>query len=400
MHSSTPVRPLRSNAAQRRQQQQEQPAEENPDSPARELEASGEGEDTVRRNSQQEDEFSSILDDRSGMADASYNALQGNGDGARQGEGGHQQQQVLPNDGLVVPVQNQQVQDMPEQRDIAAIRNCRLPQFWKENPTTWFDLVEATFVLHGISGDATKYGLVLSMLGPDGLQEIADILRHPPARDKYQTVKNALLSRLSLSADRQLHAMLTQLELGDKKPSRLLRDMRVLAGDNVSEDVLRVRWMDYLPGSTQRLLRVFKPTTALDELAAAADELVDPSPNVMDVGPGDNDAPHSCAVGGGGPPSRRPIQNSTAQELAAMRASIGQVTSTLRDLPEQIAARLRDHSRTTTAPMSTSRSRSRSRSTARSTARNGLCYFHFKFGAAARRCERPCSYNAAPTAGN
>ena len=46
--------------------------------------------------------------------------------------------------------------------------------------------------------------------------------------------------------------MLSQLELGDKKPSQLLRDMRVLAGDKVSENVLRVKWLDYLPGATTR----------------------------------------------------------------------------------------------------------------------------------------------------
>ena len=298
--------------------------------------------------------------------------------------------QVDARNNSVSTQQNLQVGERADPREIAAIKNCRLPQFWKENPSTWFNLVEATFVLHGISGDATKYGLVLSILGPDGLQEVANILRHPPVREKYKTVKDALLARLSLSADRELHAMLTQLELGDKMPSRLLRDMRVLAGDKVSEDVLRVKWLDYIPGSTQRLLRVFKPTTALDELATVADELFDPASNVMEAGASDSKTPHNFAVGGGPTPFRKPVQTSTVLELAALRASLGKVTVTLRELPEQI-----------TAPMSINRSRSRTRSVAPSTtARNGLCYFHFKFGAAAQKCERPYSFNSAPLSGN
>ena len=91
----------------------------------------------------------------------------------------------------------------------------------------------------------------------------------------------AILNRLSESADRQIHKMLTQLELGGKRPSHLLRDMGALAGDKVLEDVLCVRWMDYLPVSVQRLLRVFKPSTSLEELSAAADELVDPGATAL-----------------------------------------------------------------------------------------------------------------------
>ena len=110
--------------------------------------------------------------------------------------------QVEARNNSVSSQQSLQVGEGPDPREIAAFKNCRLPKFWKENPSTWFDLVEATFVLHGISGDTTKNGLVLSMLGPDELQEVADILRHPPVREKYKTVKDALLARLSLSADR------------------------------------------------------------------------------------------------------------------------------------------------------------------------------------------------------
>lgn len=83
-----------------------------------------------------------------------------------------------------------------------------------------------------------------------------------------------VLRRFTDSADRQLHKLLTDLELGDKKPSQLLRHMRLFAGERVSEDVLRVKWLDLLPPSTRRLLCIFK-ASSLEELATAADELRD-----------------------------------------------------------------------------------------------------------------------------
>ena len=72
------------------------------------------------------------------------------------------------------------------------------------------------------------------MLDGEALAELADLVRASPAEGKYA----AVLSCLWDSADQQLYTdqhLLTQLELGDKKPSRLLRGMRALVRDKVSK---------------------------------------------------------------------------------------------------------------------------------------------------------------------
>lgn len=71
----------------------------------------------------------------------------------------------------------------------------------------------------------SKYHLVVSALDPDSLQDVADILKKPPSANLYPHLKSHIMSRFSDSADRQLQKLLTELELGDKKPSQLLRQM-------------------------------------------------------------------------------------------------------------------------------------------------------------------------------
>ena len=68
--------------------------------------------------------------------------------------------------------------------------------------------------------------------------------------------------------------MLNELELGDKKPSQLLREMRRLAGNKATEDVLRIKWIALLPTHFQSVLKIFT-SNALAKLEVAADKLME-----------------------------------------------------------------------------------------------------------------------------
>ena len=153
--------------------------------------------------------------------------------------------------------------------------------------------------------------------------------------------------------------------------------MRALASDKVSEDVLRVRWMDYLPVSVQRLLCVFKPSTSLEQLSAAVDELVDPGATALpsSAAAGFVRAPLSRATAPASLPS--PAQYEPAAELAAIRAALVQLTAAVRDLTERSneMSQPRLHSRSRTPGRGQSRARSPS------TNALGLCFYHFCWGA-------------------
>ena len=191
----------------------------------------------------------------------------------------------------------------------------------------WFFQVQAAFQANRVQGDSAKFNLVIAKLDPDTIQEVADVLRSPPAANRYESLKTVILNRLTDSADRQLYKLLTQLELGDRKPSQLLREMRSLAGDRVSDDVIRVKWLDLLPSKARRLLTIFKAPN-LDELTRAADELVDSDPSVMAAGYPSQQAPI---------PSPTPPRDPLAGELTALRQTLSQLHRAHERKPRAIA---------------------------------------------------------------
>ena len=68
---------------------------------------------------------------------------------------------------------------------------------------------------------------------------VTDILENPPEHDKYNKLKETLIARFTDSQEKQILMLLLGIELGDKKPSQLLRDMRALAMENATEGLLR-----------------------------------------------------------------------------------------------------------------------------------------------------------------
>lgn len=268
------------------------------------------------------------------------------------------------------------------------MQNYRLPPFWRNNPELWFLQVEAAFQALQVRSDETKYSLVVSLLDPDSLQELSDVVRSLPPDRKYDHLKAMILKRLSDSADRQLLHLLTQLELGDRKPSQLLRQMRTLAGSRVSEDVLRLRWLDLLPVGVQRILKVLK-SHGLEGLAAAADELLGGGFGVMSAA---SQPPHSssttCATTCAAAPS---LQPDVATELAALRIMMRQLMSMQREILDLQRASVNNQPRRTP---SGGRSRPRARTPAAGGS-VGVCHYHRRWGADAQRCTTPCAFRGA-----
>ncbi|XP_076674435.1 uncharacterized protein LOC143372264 [Andrena cerasifolii] len=126
-------------------------------------------------------------------------------------------------------------------RDTEAAHSCRLLPFWKANPELWFFQVVFMFTTNRVRSDEEKYYLVVVALDPESLLDVSDIIKSPSREERYQYLKTHIMNRFSDSPDRQLAKLLNELRLGDKKPSQLVRQMRTLAGNKASEDVLRVK---------------------------------------------------------------------------------------------------------------------------------------------------------------
>lgn len=234
----------------------------------------------------------------------------------------------------------------PEINRIAA----KLPPFWKTDPVVWFIQVEAQFAISGIVQDETKYNTVIANIDSNILGEISDLLIAPPAEQKYNAIKTRLIKSFAESEERKLKTLLQDIELGDKKPSSLLKEMRHLAGTRISESVLKSLWLNRLPNSMQPVLTVLD--VELTNLADAADKLVDSLGN------------HQINL----------VTNNTKAPMNDYNELKAEIEALSRKLDHQ----------------NRRRSRSRSRSNYRHQVSYGdKCFYHAKFGMKAFKCSGP-----------
>lgn len=232
--------------------------------------------------------------------------------------------------------------------------------FWKKKPDLWFVQMEAQFLTAGITVDDTRYNYVIQCLDDDSLTEASDIILNPPAMDRYAVLKDRLLRSFADSADKKLRKLLNEVDLGDRRPSQLLRRMRDLAQNGASEEVLKSLWLQRLPQQVQAILASSKHE--LEELAQLADRITDVlSPSAMAVA------------------TVAPTNSNTKD---------AQISALTEQVTKLVAHLSRDRSR----PSHNSRRRSRSKSQPTSKP----CWYHQRFGGRALKCTQPCSWK--PTA--
>lgn len=150
----------------------------------------------------------------------------------------------------------------------------KVPSFWRKRPKLWFAQLESEFDLYRVRSDDTKYHTIVRNLDEQTIITVADHIENPPATQKYENLKTALINRFTDSVEKRLCQLLSGVELGTKKPSELLRELRHLAGGTVTENVLMTLWIQRLPISTQETLAVVEDIP-LAKLAELADKSLD-----------------------------------------------------------------------------------------------------------------------------
>lgn len=243
----------------------------------------------------------------------------------------------------------------------------KIPPLWKSNIKLWFIQLESNFELAKITNDATKYNHLITAIDPETLTAVSDILFSPPETNKYETLKERLIAEFSASENEQIRRLISELHLGNDKPSHMLRKMRELGGSNVKDDFLKTLWFQRLPPEIQTILSI--SSESLDNLAKMADKIADVravSENVFAVARSAESAPSVF------PPDEINILRS---EIAALNKKVERLTFR------------NSHRGNNPRQRSSSRGRSQTRD-------KNYCYYHSRFGSKAHKCRSPCSYNA------
>lgn len=261
---------------------------------------------------------------------------------------------------VVAPIVN-----APNEAGAAAVARIafKAPPFWRANPELWFIQLESQFVVSGITTDSTKYHCVVSALDGDVLGLISDIIRQPPAVNKYNAIKDRIILNYADSETVRLKMLVKDIELGDKRPSHLLREMQDLAGNSISSNTLRSLFLQRLPVSVQQILTVCTEREAdLASLAEKADQILEVTQNSPTI---------------------------SAVQVTKDDSRVERLENEIDKLSEAIQRLSR--SRAQNKDRSKSRGH-RSKSNRRPTSKP-LCWYHYKYGADAKKCLPPCNYD-------
>ncbi|XP_052747560.1 uncharacterized protein LOC112043696 [Bicyclus anynana] len=151
--------------------------------------------------------------------------------------------------------------------------SARIPEFWTDLPRHWF--IQAEAVLHPQKmSDEAKFQFVISKLGKDVIQQVTDILVKQPENGKYDTLKTRLLDIYEESENRKVQKLISEMELGDQKPSQLLRKMQELASGKVTDETLTILWQNHLPGWVRGILTA-SGLSDINALARMADKVTE-----------------------------------------------------------------------------------------------------------------------------
>lgn len=259
--------------------------------------------------------------------------------------------------------------------DLAAISvQSRILPFWRDFSRAWFIQFEAVVDPLKTSDDQ-KFRYVLQQLQGTDLQHVTDILYDTPATDKYITLKNRLLAVYEKSDVKNFQKLVSGLQLGDQKPSQLLRKMRELSAGMITNEGLRIEWLNHLPTPIRVVLSV-NTESSLDTLAAMADKMAEYSEpaTIAEVSTATTTTTTNDAL-----PTQIAILSKQLEKLSLEINEIrGRAT-------HRQYRRYRSHSR----PRSNSNS-TRNKSSVKPGDATWECKYHYRFGDKAKRCESPC----------
>lgn len=245
------------------------------------------------------------------------------------------------------------------------------------NVDAWFKSLEHWFRATGIHDEASRCDAVLASIEPNVLDQIDEQFVGVPDEGKFALVKRVLIAHYADSEQRKLNRLLSELPLGDKRPSELFFEMKKIAGRILGDSALKGLWIQRLPESARSVVAAAQGTPA--EFTKMADSIVEllATPSV-----------HQVAAG--------PLN-----EISELKAVVAELSKQM----QKFSGRSRSHTRPSTSHRS--RTPANNGNAADANAESDECWYHQKYGRNAQKCRSPCrqktrsrSRTPAPAANN
>lgn len=265
----------------------------------------------------------------------------------------------------------------------ASTKEVHLPTFCPINANSWFRRAEVQFRCKNITQESRKADFVLAALPDDvfsSMSEWLDDLGDTSAL--YTPLKEFLLKEFVPAPEERAERLMqmTKQPLGDQRASTAFREMKALtrlppdsSGTLQQLDLLRILWLLRLPDSVRAGITNFNDISESDLLKRA-------------------DALQNSTKAA----TRRPIFAATSCHDALQPQNLSIPEGPEED--DQMAAAAYQRSRLAYKNFSSHRKFTNQPQPLRGTTpkkaedNSPYCYFHTRFGHAARKCRQPCAW--------
>ncbi|XP_067137171.1 uncharacterized protein [Centruroides vittatus] len=242
---------------------------------------------------------------------------------------------------------------------MAEIGTVKIPPYNFSDPALWLHMCESPFALGSpkpITGSATKFSYVVAHLPPEVASTVRDIIISPDRTDPYGHIKVELIKRFDESSQQKLRKLLAGEQLGDRKPSVLLRILKRRAEKCQIPEAVMLELFIHLPTSVQSILAAI---------------------TLLDIGKAAEVANRVVEVIRASQQSET-VTNKILVEINKLNKRIDKLTQARRDRSDYFPRRFR------------SSSGHRDSSTSHSI---NYCWCRNRFGAKAQKCTPPCSFS-------
>lgn len=242
--------------------------------------------------------------------------------------------------------------------DSAAVK---IPPYNFSDPALWFLMCESTFKLgvpKPVTESVTKFNYVVAFLPPEAASIVRDVIAKPDEDDPYSQIKKELIKRSGESSQQEIRKLLAGEQLGDRKPSELLRIMKRRAESySIPNELMLELFLQHLPSSVQSILAAITPLQ-LDKAAEIADRIIE---------------------------VHNPISVSAVSSSIPTNSFEEKLMFEIDKLNQRIDKLYRSRS--------VSRNRDKSKYRNKSVNRNSnYCWYHTKFAEKAVKCVDPCNF--------
>lgn len=156
-----------------------------------------------------------------------------------------------------------------------------MPKITTKNTEHSIAKLESWLDINGVHEDDRRYQALKMQLDTTTYTQVNHAIYHPPSSGKFDHLKRAVIKVFTDSESKKVQDLISGLQLGDKKPTTLLSEMRNLHRGPLDDKIFRELWLKRLPHQVQTILVGMmkgpnsEESLPLESLAECADNIME-----------------------------------------------------------------------------------------------------------------------------